>query len=242
MLDHVRQANAGVTRALNAALEEASGVYIARMDADDLARPERFARQVEVLDAQPGVVALGTQFQLMDPQGRALYVLPVPCDHSSIDARLMQFQSLSILHPSVMIRAEAITKAGVYDSAYLYAEDIDMFLRLAEVGELRNLDEVLMDYRLHLMSIGNCNRSQQQLSAWKAGKAAAKRRGVPFLTPKPEHDHYVRRKSDTWPMCGWRALGAGNVATARYYAYRSLFHNPLSRHNWWLALIAARGY
>lgn len=238
----IHQKNAGVTNALNKGLDIARGHYIARMDSDDLAYPDRFTQQVAALDSRPNVVAIGTQFRLIDPEGRPLTVSPMPCDHAALDARLMRDQSLSICHPSVMLRADALNKTGGYSPRFSSAQDVDLFLRLAEVGELANLDAVLMDYRLHLSSVGHSRRLEQLQNAWSAGKAAAARRGVPFDVPKPESEGEARANDDIWRMWGWRALGGGNVKTARHYARRAVQHNPFSRKNWWLVIIALRGY
>lgn len=238
----LHQENSGVIDALNAGIKAARGKYLARMDADDVARPERFALQVAKLDAEPDIVALGAQIQLIDPEGRPLSIMELPCDHADLDDRLMQRQSLAISHPAAMLRASAVDQIGGYSNTAPAAEDIDLFLRLAEVGRLANLDSVQLDYRLHHSSIGYTKRVQQMLDAWRAGKAAAERRGVPFTTPRPDPQEGQRTLDSSWRLWGWWALSGGHVATARHYARRALFRNPFSKDNWWLAIIALRGY
>lgn len=238
----IHQENSGVSKAANTAIAAARGIYIARMDSDDIAWPERFAQQVAALEARPEVVALGTQFRLIDPEGRVLKVLPVPCDHATLDAQLMREQSLAICNPSVMMRTDAVNKVGRYSERFSSAHDIDLFLRLAEVGELANLEMVLLDYRLHMSSIGYSGRPKQIHNAWIAGKEAAARRGVPFEVPEPVAGAKPRGMDDIWRKWGWWALGGGNVATARHYARLAVKKNPLSGQNWRLALMALRGH
>lgn len=238
----LRQSNAGVTKALNAGLAIARGDYIARMDADDIAQPNRFARQVAELDKRPDVVALGTQFCLIDPEGRPLKKVPVPLDHADLDQQLFARQDLSICHPSVMMRAKALKEIGGYDERYSSAQDVDLFLRLAEVGELANLEDELMNYRIHTQSMGYQVRSAQIQNAWRAGKRAAARRNKIFRTPHPDTAEYQRSKADICRMWGWWAMTGGHTATARYYGRHAVMRNPFSRHNWKLMLFSLRGH
>lgn len=238
----LRQTNQGVTKALNAGLAVARGDYIARMDSDDIARSDRFTRQVAELDERPNIVALGTQFSLIDPDGRTLKNMAMPLHHADLDARLFDRQVLSICHPSAMMRASVLKKIGGYNEDFSSAQDIDLFLRLAEVGELANLEDVLMSYRIHTKSMGYTNRPTQIQNAWRAGKQAAERRNKAFKTPKPKANAGQRSKADICRMWGWWALSGGQVATARHYGRRAVLANPFSRHNWKLALISLRGY
>lgn len=238
----LRQDNTGVTRALNAGLAMARGEYVARMDADDIARPDRFARQVAELEARPDVVVLGTQFRLIDPDGRPLKPMAVPLHHADLDTRLFERQELSICHPSAMMRASALKAVGGYDESFSSAQDVDLFLRLAEVGELANLENELMSYRIHTASMGYTERPAQLQNAWRAGQRAAERRGRDFPTPRPDAGEGQRSKADICRMWGWWALAGGQIATARLYGRRALMANPLSLNNWKLALVTLRGY
>src|SRR2546430_5343490 len=73
-----RQARAGLTPALNRALAVARAPLVARLDADDVARPERLRRPRAVLDAHPGVRLLGTRARAIDAEGRAGAGIPPP--------------------------------------------------------------------------------------------------------------------------------------------------------------------
>ncbi len=235
------QANGGIVSALNNGIAEAKGTYIARMDGDDIAYPGRIAAQVERLDDQSDVVALGTQFRLVDPDGRALKHSPVPCDHDALEARLLRDQSLSICHPSAMIRRSALEEIGGYSADYPHAEDVDLWLRLAEVGKLANLEKTLLDYRMHHSSIGMTKRQAQLDSAHRAGHDAALRRGLPAPEVRTAQE-VARTLHATFLRWGWWALGDGNVSTARFYARRSLAAAPFSVESWRLGLMALRGH
>jgi len=149
-----------------------------------------------------------------------------------------------------MFRTAAARAVGAYRQEFIYAEDLDLWLRLAEIGELYNLPEVLMQYRMHAKSIttpGRTNNGANGASRWRMHNIAAAalirrrwRRGRRANTangsPKEISvaDHHVR-----W---AWWALMAGNVSTARKHALAGLRRNPLSMESWKLACCAVRGH
>ncbi len=79
--------NKGLTRSLNELFAWSSGEFLARMDSDDVALPERFALQVEALRRDPSLVCVGGTFQLIDGEGRVLTTLKPPPDHAEIQRR-----------------------------------------------------------------------------------------------------------------------------------------------------------
>ena len=238
----ITQQNAGVTSALNTGLAAVRGTYVARMDADDIARPKRFDRQIAYMEADPSTVVLGGQFVLIDPDGRPLRQLSLPLDHEAIDKRHLGGADMGICHPTAMIRRDALEKVGGYNTALPVAQDFDLWLRLAEVGQLANLNEIVLDYRQHSMSLGYLKRQLQEECARSAAAAAIARRGlrVPEVSiRRPERK--VERRNDILRRWGWWALSGGNIATARHYAALALLNNPLSLENWRLGYCALRG-
>ena len=139
------QPQTGIARALNCAWTESRGQFIARMDADDVAVPDRLAVQAEFLRQTPAVGVCGSWFRTFGAaQGR---VVKVPTSDSAIRARLV-FGS-AFAHPAVMMRREVAERVeGPYDSAAV-AEDYELWLRLAERTRFHNLPKVLLHYRLH---------------------------------------------------------------------------------------------
>lgn len=141
--------NVGLVDALNRALLEARGGLIARMDADDIARPQRFAAQVARMESAPDLVLLGTAFDFIDGQGRILRHQSVSTDNETLQRRLIE-ECNQFCHPSVMLRADAVRKVGGYRKLTgRFAQDYDLWLRLAEVGKVANLPEALVGYRVH---------------------------------------------------------------------------------------------
>ncbi|MEL6485689.1 MAG: glycosyl transferase family 2, partial [Pseudomonadota bacterium] len=200
----------------------------ARMDADDIALPDRFEKQIAYLKANRSCVAVGGQVLLIDQDDRVLCNLPVPHDHPTIDRSHMTSVS-AIWHPTAMIRASAIRDIGGYRDAYPSAEDVDLFLRLAEVGTLANLGEVVLRYRQHMTSIGYSKRFEQRHSGWRAARDAAARRGQQFTVSEPTQEGTETQLADVFLKWAWWAHSEGNVATFWHYARKFFFKRPLSQ-------------
>ena len=200
----------GIVAALNFGIESAQAPLVARMDADDIALPERFERQLARLAAEPELLVLGTATIRIDAQGRRLSVATPPVDPAEL-ARVLERVN-AIAHPTVVMRKAALQAVGSYRRAYLRAEDYDLWLRLAERGKLSNLAEPLLEYR-----IGGPFRPQafaRQVLSEMAARAAAK----------------LRRSGGTDPTGAWddidadglAALGIGKEAVAAEIARRAL--------------------
>jgi glycosyltransferase involved in cell wall biosynthesis len=137
--------NRGVAAALNRGWREARGELVARLDADDVALPERLARQVRFLDVNASVAVVGSAAVLVAPDGTHLSVTPIPTSSTAIRATLLRHNCLN--HPSVMIRRAILEEFGGY--RFNHVEDYDLWLRISQRYELANLPEPLTLYRVH---------------------------------------------------------------------------------------------
>jgi len=232
-----RTPNRGIVAACNLGLEQAKGKYIFRMDADDFCHRERFAKQHAYLEENPHCVAVGSGVMFADPDMRPLRP-SVPClTHAEIDGQHMRGVGGAITHPAAAMRRSALLKIGGYRAEYEWAEDLDLFLRLAEVGELANLSDVLLIYRQHLGSISHSRRELQVARARAAVNAAQGRRGAlarpVSMTPERSHAEVHR----TW---AWWALQHGHAQTARKHALKAAVLEPLASAK--LVVCAIRGY
>jgi glycosyltransferase involved in cell wall biosynthesis len=237
----VRQPNQGCLVALNEMVGRSRGELLARMDADDVAMPERFERQVAYLDEHPECVAVGSRVQIIDPDGQPLTVMTDLLTHEQIDQALLSGNGAAMYHPSVVIRKQALEEVGRYRDEYYLCEDLDLFLRLAEVGRLANLAEPLLRYREHLAKVGQKRVVQQNANARKAVVEAHRRRGLASPAQLPARIDRVRSKGEVYQTWSWWALGSGYLRTARKYAAASLVRTPFSRQSWTLLLCTIRG-
>ena len=139
--------NRGIEHALNAGLRlilRRGHRFVARLDCGDLPMPGRLARQAAFLDRHPDVGIVGTWARCVDDEGAHLFTLRLPAEDAAIRRR--QRYAPGLLHPTVMIRASALRKAGLYSDRYRTAEDYDLFVRMGRTHRLANIPEVLTEY------------------------------------------------------------------------------------------------
>lgn len=142
--------NLGQVATLNRGLREALGELVARLDQDDIMLPARLERQVAFLDANPRVALVATWMDFVDPSGRVIWELRDRLDDFPELIYLILTDELPLPHPTVMFRREPVLALGGYDEAVRYAEDRDLWRRLAlERHEARMLPELLVRYRVH---------------------------------------------------------------------------------------------
>jgi len=141
----VNDRNLGLTPTLNRGIREARGTYIARQDADDLSDPGRLSAQASYLEAHPEVGLLGCSYRRIDEAGRSLGLRPVPTDAVAIRWRLLFLSAFA--HSSVMIRSATLTEVGPYDEAFSYAQDYELWSRIARTREIAAIPDVLTSYR-----------------------------------------------------------------------------------------------
>lgn len=242
----IRRANGGLVSALNLMLREARGEFVARMDADDIALPDRFARQVEHLRGDPDCLAVGSRVVVIDPDGDPLCEWFPSGTHEEIDAANLEGSKGSALcHPSVMMRRGPALEIGGYRERFFLAEDMDLWLRMAERGRLANLSRPVLKYRCHPSGVGHSQRGRQKEVTRAVLADARERRGLP---PAPQPSSMLAGE-DPGPKAGahhrqrwaWWALRSGHLPTARKLARATLAERPLSLDSWRLLYCVFRG-
>lgn len=168
------QSPLGIVPALNRGVQAAAGRYVARMDADDLAAPERLALQAAVLEGDPAVAAVGSACRVIGLDGTILRVRCPPTRAAAVRAALERGNPM--IHPTVLLRRQAMLAVGGYRPAFLLCEDYDLWLRLSERHDLVNLAQPLLDYREHPGQSTWWNLEQRMLSELGALAAARMRR------------------------------------------------------------------
>lgn len=221
----------GLTKSLNRALKESRGQFIARMDADDIAYPNRFEEQVRFLSENLQTVAVGSSLQLIDADGDPLWIQQASVSKEEIETKLATGHG-AIAHPSAIIRGEAIRKLNGYDESFRYAQDLDLWLRLSNEGDLANLQQPLLKYRLHMTSITTGKRVDQLQNAKRAVEKAGKSTKV--IQQWIDEAKQSSGPSEIQIELQWMDLAAaeGNFQTAKKYAWRHMARNPLSVSRW----------
>ena len=212
----------GMGALLNRGIAMAQGSLVARMDADDLCSPDRFARQVAAFRDDPGLVAVGMQFAYVGQKGRQGFARRLPLTHALIHEDLRR-GTLCVIHASLMIRPAALRAIGGYRFAGV-GEDWDMFLRLAEVGRFANLPDGGYLYRLHANNATTLHlRLTQRRIRFACACAEARRSGV----PEPDEPAWIATL-DARPRVSRLTEAADSFGVAQYFTGRNLVLNGRS--------------
>lgn len=189
-----RGENIGLTRNLNAALPMAKSEYIARMDADDVALPWRLERQVAFMDRHPEIAICGGWVRRFG-HGRP-FVARYPCGKETVRAYALFDNPLA--HPAVLLRRSAFEQAGLtYDESVPVAQDYDLWARALDAVDADNLDQVVLDYRVHGGSVSSARAEESNRQALRIQGGLLSRMGV---APTDEERLFHRRVGHGSPM------------------------------------------
>ncbi|WP_051608621.1 glycosyltransferase [Selenomonas sp. FC4001] len=147
--------NRGLVYSLNRGIKEAKGKYIARMDADDVSRPERLAKQADYMERHPDVAVCGSFIQTFFKNViNSCQTYPVRDEEIK---GMMLFQS-AFAHPAVMIRRDMLVLSNLYYREEMkHAEDYDLWSRMMQKYRFYNIPEVLLNYRMSGDSVSSRN-------------------------------------------------------------------------------------
>ncbi len=218
----------------------AQGIFVAQLDQDDIAHADRLAKQVAFLVDHPEVVCVGSAYQIIDGEGRLLTTLNPPMEDAEIQLFNLQGHC-AILHPSVMIRKSALVAVDGYDPNFNTAVDIDLWLRLGEIGKVANMPDVLLKYRLHENSASERVGETQRDEARMACESAALRRGI---APCFEANRAWRPTKDRASryafmiQYGWWGWNSKQRLTAITYAIKAIQASPLMSGGWKLLIVS----
>lgn len=170
------ESNLGLTRSLNIGLTNSRGEYIARMDADDISLPERLAKQVALMDANPDIGICGCWMEVM---GDRQAMWHSPSDPDEMKVRLL-FQNV-LAHPTVMMRKSVLEEHLLrYDEAFTTAQDYELWSRMLKVTKATSLQEALLRYRMHGQSVSSGSGGAQALNSRKVRESLLRSLGLNF--------------------------------------------------------------
>ena len=140
----INQDNSGAASARNSGLRSSKGEYIAILDADDVALPDRLKKQVDFLDASPEYGIVGSNARVIDKDGVFVTNTNQALDWESIR---LQLPASPFIHSTVMFRSSLIRTIGLYPDITT-SEDALFFLKISKVSKMINLQDCLINYRL----------------------------------------------------------------------------------------------
>jgi len=177
----------GFVHALNRLIDESRAPLIARADADDVNLPKRLLRQMNYLRSRPGVVCVGGSVLFIDHRGETLGRGAALLSDDAIQDAALRGRS-PVCHSAAMYRASAVRAVGGYRRDAHPAADLDLWLRLGEIGELANIPDDAIALRQHGASMTFRVSRHLDAAAEHVCREAARRRGI-----RPMHE----RTADT---------------------------------------------
>lgn len=170
--------NRGLTEALVAGCQAARGAYIARQDAGDRSMPGRFAAQVSWLDAHPEAVLVSCHTRFIGLYGEPLYERCISAEelNETLTVGVGGDFRGPTHHGSVMMRTSAYHQAGGYRLPFVVAQDLDLWLRMVELGEVGVIDMIGYESQVSPTGISAQRIGLQAHLAKLAGELARARR------------------------------------------------------------------
>ena len=211
------QQNMGITKSLNIGLSLARGRYIARMDSDDISLPERFEKQLAFMEANPDVIVCGTWVQTF---GDATYAIKrVIPEQEQLRCSFLFGNVYGLCHPTAFFRGETLRQHNItYDENLPTAQDYGMWTVCTKYGQIANVEEVLLHYRVHNGQI-SAKKRQLQMQCTLHVQTAILRRAMPQVTPAQAQMHVklCRERKPSRKLVAWvRLLEKSNRATSAY--------------------------
>ena len=222
----------------NQLIRYSSSGLMAFLDADDIAEPDRLAKQVAFMSRHPNCVGLGGHVCLIDEFGHRFFrQVWQPQEPDDVERQLLMGRASTIMQTTLMLRRTVFEQVGGYNPALNCSEDLELYLRLAEVGELWNLPDVLVKMRRHPQSISSIDRNREA-EARRANilMPAWKRRGISEL-PLYDIGTEAASRSEWYVRTSLGYLNAGSPRRALIHWLCGFKENPASIDVWRAGII-----
>ena len=216
-IKNYKSRNYGIVYQLNKGIYLAQGEFIARMDADDISHPDRFKKQIEYLSVHKEIVAVGTNYYMINEDTKIINKKQAP--PSQTECGFMAPLNSPILHPTLMIKKEVLQKIGGYDEKYNLIEDYELFNRLISNGyKLANVNEFLFYYRIYMNSINSQKEKYQQVKIYDYGSK--------LLKSRIKHNHSTNKHRVYFQLLLLEYY-LGSITLSRKYFLKLLLIKPL---------------
>jgi glycosyltransferase involved in cell wall biosynthesis len=245
-----QEKNQGLTKALIRGCNEARGEYIARQDIGDISYPDRLRIQWSFMQSNHDVVLSATWTQLRGPLGEDL---GCNCPQQTAQEnrnRILSGKSGVTHHGSVMYRKDTYLIAGGYRKEFYYAQDTDLWIRIAKIGNVSFVQNILYEVGINPESISSRHRKEQielhSISVALSQTTDEMDDEKKALLLRAEAIRPIGKKTRR------RSNGVGNYWIGRTlyrrgqssclnYLSAAVSENPMNI-KYWLALICARTY
>ena len=199
----------------NIAVSRSHGEYLAILDSDDVALPDRTRVQVEYLESHSDIAAAGSHAETIDKNSTTIGFKHKSKNISDIRfAMLLQSQ---FIHSSMMIRRSVFEEFGGYRNEYVYAEDYDLFSRMLEKYLVTNVDKVLIKFRSQ--SGGVTTQSGSQKIQMESSLKVTLRNCAPYIAFSPEKTKLLTDMMNNKDISLFETLKALRMYTKLTHAY-----------------------
>jgi len=236
----IHQENRGLTRSLIRGCAKARGEFIARQDAGDVSLPGRLSRQIKLFSKDENVVMVSCGTRFVGPEGEFLYDVMQTDESSNTGLRVLEIDKISgpSSHGAVMFRRSAYLAVGGYRAEFKYAQDLDLWVRLAELGDHRVLPAICFQASYFPGTISAEKRTQQIENAKLIIECTKRRRAgkdekpildkAIMLESVSKKSGNVRSRESEFYYFIAACLSASNRKKSNYYYRKSLKCNPLN--------------
>ena len=167
--------NLGVVESRNKLINLSKGKYIAWLDSDDIALPNRFEKQIKFLEDHPEIGMTGAYPIIIDENGKKIRKWWFETDPQKLKIEL--FFHSPFLSSSIVIRKSALPQ-NYYDSRFPVAEDFDLYSKIAEGFDIANIPEFLVKYRINSKGLSKSNTEKMERLSLLVIKEHAERLGI----------------------------------------------------------------
>ena len=209
---------------LNAGIQRANGQFIARIDDDDLMERDRLSSQIKHFDKYPKTVLIGGSTRVIDKYGQQIRVNHFPTSNDQIKQAIKYGNCFA--HSTVMFSKKHAVRVGMYDSKYLFAEDYQLWTKLAQTGEMYNLDIPVGSYRLHESQSNLKEKKTQVLSIKQIIQEIAASDSQEIHNPKRKK---IKKKNGKFK--GNEGVMISVILSRQYFAIARLFADDEQRFN-----------
>jgi len=158
---YIVQENKGIATARNVGISMSQSKWTAILDSDDIALPERLEQQLAYVETNPDIVLLSSGCIEIDSAGHYVKEHSYPVRHAHLIRNMEKFKMFPP-HSSCLYHAEIVKQLGGFNSKFIQSEDVDLWLRLSEVGSIACLPQPLIKLRKHSENISLHNHGKTQ--------------------------------------------------------------------------------
>lgn len=157
--------NLKIAHSLNIGVSSTKAEFVARMDADDIALPQRLETQYLFLKTHPKVAIVGTNISIVDENEKTIWKREYPTQSKDLKKIMLRYSPFA--HPTVMFRKKIFQKFGGYDPQMIPCEDIDFWFKVGAKYDFGNIPKALLKYSLSSASGSHYNLKDTELLGFK---------------------------------------------------------------------------